>query len=243
MIEKKINLHFRRFEFKYFLDKTMADRMIPELLNYMEWDPFVGDKEYYECHSLYFDNQNLKCYHEKIDGILNRKKVRIRSYRRDFSESDSLFFEIKRKSGEVVLKDREIFSGKSLDAFIENPFVLLKEKEGDSSFLNELIFETTHHQMKPTCLVSYKRKPFFDKLDPEFRITFDFDLEFAKPNGASFDQPYQAMEDEFVVMEVKFNGSLPKWFHRFMERFRLQKTESCKYCFGIDTLYGEPYYS
>ena len=149
MIEKKINRHFRRFEFKYFLEKSLSDFLIPELMNYMEWDPYIGDKDYYECHSLYLDNKNLKCYHEKIDGLLNRKKVRIRTYKKNYGNEDNLFFELKRKSGEIVLKDREIIPGKFLDIFLENPFSLLKEKTFDQEFLNEFIFETVNYQLKP----------------------------------------------------------------------------------------------
>lgn len=236
MIHKKINKHFRRFEFKYFLEKSVADRIIPELMNYMEWDDFVGEKEYYECHSLYFDNEKLKAYHEKIEGQLNRKKVRVRTYKRKCEKDDLLFFEIKRKSGEVVLKDREVLPEKFLKKFIEDPFSLLQEKNLDLDFLNEIVFEVTNYQLKPTLLVSYKRKPFFAKNDSRFRVTFDYDLEFAKAKGASYQQTFQKLEEDFVIMEVKFNANMPKWFHQLIEVYRLQRTGSCKYCFGIDLI-------
>ena len=240
MIEKKLNLHFRRFEFKYILEKDVADRIIPDLMNYMEWDPYVGENDYYECHSLYMDNRNLKAYHEKIDGILNRKKVRIRSYTRDYKPGDPLFFELKRKSGEIILKDRVVIPGKHLPEFIEDPFSLLKYDEFDKDFLNEFIFEYTNYRMDPKILVSYKRKPFFSKINPNFRVTFDYDMEFAPADRADYDLEYTKMNEDFVVMEVKFNGSVPKWFHNILNMYKLDRKDSCKYCFGIDTLYGEP---
>lgn len=243
MIEKKLSKHFRRFEFKYFLEKGIADRMIPELMNYMEWDPYIGDKDHYECHSLYFDNDKFKSYHEKIDGLLNRKKVRVRTYKRDYGKNDSLFFEIKRKSGEIVLKDREVLPSKYLEKFIEDPFSLLDEKNMDAKFLNELIFETTNYRQTPKLLVSYKRKPFFAKNDSRFRVTFDYDLEFAAANGSSYNEEFKPMDEDFVVMEVKFNGNMPQWFHRLIDAYRLTQTGSCKYCFGIDLIYGEAQYS
>ncbi len=242
-MKKKLNLHFRRFEFKYFLDKNIADRLIPTLMNYMEWDPYVGDKEYYECHSLYFDNDRLKAYHEKIDGFLNRKKVRIRTYNRDYKQTDPLFFEIKRKSGEIILKDRVVLPANYLEKFIEDPFSVQNHKDADPDFANELVFEMINYQMSPKLLVSYKRKPFFAKNDSTFRVTFDYDLEFAKANGGNYNEEFTPLREDFVIMEVKFTGILPKWFHEIIENFQLVKTDSCKYVFGTDLLNGEPSYS
>jgi len=240
---KKINLHFRRFEFKYFLNKDIADHIIPELLNYMNWDSYAEKKEYYECNSLYMDNYNLKCYHEKIDGLLNRKKLRIRSYKKKYAAEDNLFFELKRKSGEIVLKDRVVIPGKYLSEFIKNPFSLLQNKNFDKNFFNEFIYEYTNYVMQPKLLVSYKRKPFFAKNNNSFRVTFDYDLKFANANESNYDVEYKKLNEDFVVMEVKFNGNCPQWFHNIINDYYLERTDSCKYCFGIDLLKGEPQFS
>jgi len=239
----KVPLQFRRFEFKYFIAKEIADFMIPRLLMHMDYDPFVGENEDYECNSVYMDTDYLKCYHEKIDGYLNRKKVRIRSYKREYSPDDPLFFELKRKSGEIILKDRAIIPAKYLPEFHDNPFSLLKYKDLDQKFLNEFIYEYTNYQMKPKLFVSYKRKPFVSKVMKNFRVTFDYNLQFSKVGDDHKSIEYKNLHENDVILEVKFNGTLPQWFHEIINAHQLRKDESCKYCFGTDLLKGEPVYA
>ena len=180
------------------------------------------------------DSPSLKCYHEKIDGFLNRKKVRIRSYKKNYSPNDPLFFELKRKSGEIILKDRAIIPGKYMKEFYENPFSLLNNKDLDQKFLNEFIYEYTNYLMKPKLFVSYSRKPFVAKTNKSFRVTFDYNLEFATPDSENSGSEYKKMHENFSIMEVKFNGQLPQWFHEIINAHQMRKVESCKYCFGTD---------
>ena len=113
MNTKKLNLHFRRFEFKYHVPRAIADRIIPQMLNYMVWDEYSDGDEGYEVNSLYMDTGEFKCYHEKIDGLMNRKKARIRTYKKnvdDMRESPTLkLIEIlEAKGAEVDYNDPHI---------------------------------------------------------------------------------------------------------------------------------------
>jgi len=50
------------------------------------------------------DNPGLSLCHATIDGVKNRFKLRIRFY--DHVESNPVFFEIKRRVNDVILKER-----------------------------------------------------------------------------------------------------------------------------------------
>ena len=239
---KKLNLHFRRFEFKYHVPRAIADRIIPQMLNYMVWDEYSDGDEGYEVNSLYMDSTNFKCYHEKVDGLMNRKKVRVRSYKKNWDDDNNMFLELKRRSGEVILKDRMIVKGKDFKHFLDDPFSLWNNEDYKNNFLNEFLWEYTVNKMSPTVLVTYKRKPFFSKFDRRFRVTFDYDLSFAKPDGLNFNVGYDRVYDDLVIMEVKFNGAMPKWFHEVIEMYKLTKDVFSKYCAGIETEYGLPAY-
>lgn len=239
---KKPSLHFRRFEFKYHVPKAVADRLIPQMMNYMVWDDYSKGDEGYEVNTLYMDSPDFESYHDKLDGLMNRKKVRIRNYAKEYVANDDLFFELKRRSGEVILKDRIVVKGSDFKKFIENPFSLWKVEEYKGDFLEEFLYEFSINRMRPAVLVSYKRKPFFSRFDNRFRVTFDYDLSFAMPQGASFDGEYQVAYDDLVVVEVKFRGAMPKWFHEIIEMYGLTKYTFSKYCAGIETCYGLPTY-
>ncbi len=241
----RANLHFRRWEFKYRVPIGIADRIIPQMLNYMDWDEYTVGDHGYEVNSLYLDSPRFKCYHEKLDGLQLRKKVRIRSYHRTIDKDSNLFFELKRKSGDVILKDRIIVKGEDYFGFLEDPFGLMKVEVYDKEFLNEYLYETSYNLMKPVVLVTYLRKAFVSRFDKRFRVTFDYNLSFATPEvsavgGVDFDTDYERKYDDLVIMEVKFNGAMPKWFHDIIEMYGLRKDRFSKYCKGIEAQYGVP---
>jgi SPX domain protein involved in polyphosphate accumulation len=239
LIDPKINLHFRRFEFKYPILRSIADRIIPEILNYMVWDEYAKNDDGYDVYSLYMDSLDMKAYFEKLDGLMYRKKLRIRTYSKNY-DKDNLFFEIKRKNGIVILKDRILVEAKDVNLFIQNPFLILNNVNYNKNFLNEFLWQFSKLQMSPKLLVHYKRKAFFGKSDPQFRVTFDYDLGFVKTNELNFNIEYDRSYCEMVIMEVKFNGAMPKWFHEVIEMYKLTQETFSKYCHGIDTVIGLP---
>lgn len=239
LAQNKINLHFRRFEFKYPILRSIADRIIPEILNYMTWDEYAKNDEGYDVYSLYMDSFDMKCYNEKLDGLMNRKKLRIRTYCKNH-EKDNVFFEIKRKNGIVILKDRILVSKKDANLFMQDPFSILNNINYNKAFLNEFLWEFAKSTMSPKLIVNYKRRAFFGKSDPQFRVTFDYDLAFAKSNELNFDVEYDRSYSQIVIMEVKFNGAMPKWFHEIIEMYKLTQESFSKYCHGIDMTIGLP---
>lgn len=232
-------IHFRRFEFKYQMNIAITDRIIPQMMNYMVYDPYTENKDFYEVHTLYMDSPEFKCYHEKLDGSMNRKKVRIRSYSHTSDKNADVFFELKRKSGETVIKDRMLIKNTDFQNFLKSPFDIWNIKEYKNDFMNEFLWEYSINRMHPVTLVKYKRKPFFSKFDKRFRVTFDYNISFAKPNETDYTDVYP----DLVIMEVKFNGAMPRWFHDIIEMYKLNKDTFSKYCHGIDHIYGLPNYS
>ena len=232
------NTHFRRFEFKYVMPRAVADRIIPQLLNYMELDKYSNDNGGYFVSSLYFDNRHLKCYHEKIDGLMNRKKLRLRTYGLNSENEEYFFFEIKRRKGAVVLKDRDFMKPKDMMNFFDDFPGFLNEKKGTSVFWDELFWEKMRYNLKPRMWVGYFRKAFYSRFDEKFRVTFDFDLSMSPVDGR-FELPnYKNCLDDQVVMEVKFNGTMPHWFHEILEVYRCERTSFSKYCYCVERLIG-----
>ena len=105
----KTKLHFQRFEFKYQMPLDFVEGIIPELLKYMDFDPFAQKfpDHGYTVASLYFDSVGLDCYYQKLAGVRTRKKLRIRFYPENgLTPETKVFLEIKRKYDAVVVKDR-----------------------------------------------------------------------------------------------------------------------------------------
>ena len=139
----------------------------------------LGMKELYPSrviNSCYFDNDSLTLFHESEEGVLPRKKIRIRWYDKVMSFTK----EIKTSSIEGRFK-----------ALKKNP--KLKHLE---DVLNSQYFDSSYGILKPSLLVSYERQYFSFKL---LRITFDRNISYRYLKYSSD----VITKDNETVMEVK----------------------------------------
>jgi len=237
-------LTFKRYEFKYYLSCEMADRLILDLLNNnMVWDPFVEKKEEkdYTVTSLYFDSPAFKCYYEKINGLKDRYKLRLRVYDDFLKNGDSVSLEIKRKTDMVILKDRIFLPyEKYVKIFEEGEmnFSSLMFSKRDEDVLKEFFYKKLAYNMSPVVFVKYKRKPLIGAFNDRFRITFDSEIK-----SASGKEWLKKRDDLFepapglIVMEVKFDNTLPKWFLKIIYKYQLDRRPFSKYCSAVETCF------
>lgn len=234
------HLHFRRFEFKYHLPAAIADQIIPKLKEHMIWDPNANDDAGYIVNSLYLDSPDFQAYHDKIDGLMKRKKLRVRTYNQHPHQASAIFLEIKRKNGPIILKDRIVINQEQYQQFTANPFSLTQVDK--SNLTEEFLYEYSSKQMQPTAYISYCRKPFFAKYNPDFRVTLDYNITSTKTKSWNPIPKLPQNKPDIAILEVKFNGALPHWFHAIIEEYRLVKDIYSKYCTGIEQTYGLPKY-
>lgn len=234
-------LHFRRFEFKYILDRVQVRRIQSYLQRYMIADPMVDESGVYKVVSLYFDSPRYFYYHQKMDGVKHRKKIRLRVYQSSSGAfSDDIFFEIKRKDDAVVVKDRIRISHDQYQQYRAGDVLLYpSEFWGDDEHVRDVMQEIGSARISKgiseKLLVRYDREPLLGKYNSNVRITFDYHIQAR--DGA--DLLYEGDEwidvsGDKVIMEIKFNGSLPYYIAKIIHLFDLQRVSYSKYCNGID---------
>ena len=74
------NLHVRRQELKYYVNAAEADRMRGIFSKVLCSDKSPRYNNGYLVSSLYFESHDDRNLDEKLDGILSRRKYRIRIY-------------------------------------------------------------------------------------------------------------------------------------------------------------------
>ncbi|MFH1551730.1 MAG: polyphosphate polymerase domain-containing protein [bacterium] len=230
-----IQLRFRRFEFKYHLPLFLVDKVISDLLHYMKWDRFVADKQdkSYKVSSLYFDSHGLGCYHEKLSGIKRRKKLRLRTYADELEPLTEVFVEIKRKDDMVILKDRLVIDYQSHFDFLkigQPDLSVSKISVQEKEVLKEFLWTKNYNCMLPKIMVVYKRQPLISKLDHRFRITFDSQIQTYPAKELSFSNQKTEVFPDWAVMELKYNNTVPDWFHRIVQKYQLNRSPFSKYC-------------
>ena len=235
---KHTRLNFQRFEFKYILPIQLADKMIPDLLVHMKWDPFVEEQgTYYQVNSLYYDTDGFQCFHEKQNGVKRRKKLRLRIYDTVLKPESRVYLEIKRKHDMVCLKDRLEIDFETLQNAIKNnnytPFLKNGLSHSEKKVMEEFLWTQYRFQMKPKLLVKYIRRPLVAKINQYFRVTFDSQIKSLLTDSLDPNQEMGDVYPEQLVLEVKFNNSLPHWFYQIIQKFDLHRSSFSKYCEGL----------
>src|SRR5262249_55670875 len=112
----------QRFELKYLIPEQTALQVRDFVRSYLEMDEFsVGRPNYsYPVHSLYLDSDDLRLYWRTINGDKNRYKLRLRYY--SLSPESPVFFEIKRRMNNCILKQRGGVLHESIESLLKGHF-------------------------------------------------------------------------------------------------------------------------
>src|SRR3989344_1207603 len=97
---------FRRYEFKYILDRNTAWAIRAMLFAHgMEHDPSAKRhlSQNYAVTSLYFDSPTMGDYSDKAGGFLQRKKIRIRIYEPRLTENTKEIWLEKKSKHEMLI--------------------------------------------------------------------------------------------------------------------------------------------
>ena len=242
--QRETPLHFRRIELKYVLPTRHVRRFIERIWPYMQPDPYLVSegtgRTRYPVLSLYFDSMDLHSLYEKDAGMLSRRKLRLRTYASEFSETTASFLEIKRRHDFVVSKDRLSLSVGHLSKKHPMPHLLghiLQRVEAKEEVTAEAQLLRGWYNLQPTALGRYERIPFVGKHDRTFRITFDGDLQGAwRPPLLFGGQPLRSCMNGYCVMELKCNHAIPQWFHDVIQEFALSRTAYSKYAMVVSVL-------
>ena len=231
----------QRFELKYRVSEEKA-RCIREFVRgYLELDEFgVGQPDFsYPTLSLYLDSDDLETYWNTIGGHKNRFKLRLRYY--DDSPGSPVFFEIKRRMNEIILKTRGGVRKDAVRALLAGEFPgpehLLRPEDGRQLVaVQKFCRLMSEIQARPRMHIAYLREAYENPGNNAVRLTFDRRVESApNPNSrliARADQAHSVFGPT-VILELKFTNRYPNWFQDLVEIFDLSQTGAAKYAAGI----------
>lgn len=205
-----MNTRKYRHEIKFIISKQMSLILKQRLALAMNVDKnSVNLDNTYFIRSLYFDDINSTAYYEKIDGVLYRKKYRIRIYNND---SSFIRLERKWKHNNMTSKDQLKISKENCINLLTNQFDNIDKKLLNNSLMKEFITDIKVFGLKPSVIVDYKRLAYTYHIS-EVRITFDERIKSGLYNCNLFNInriTYDVIDNNEVVLEVKFNEVLPE---------------------------------
>lgn len=215
---------FKRYETKFVITKQQKDSIMNEFLEYMELDKYcIGDKDY-PIYSLYFDTKNNDVIRRSVQKPYYKEKLRLRSYKLNPSDNDTVFLEIKKKIGVIVNKRRVVMTYAQAVDFVKNGKVP-QLKGIQKQIMNEICYYVSIHPIEKATLIHYDRTALFGKDDKELRITFDRNLtENTDTDILHTDSEGNNLVDENTrVMEVKISGAAPLWLVKILSKNKIYK--------------------
>ena len=214
-----------RHEYKYAISYEEMLRLREKLNDLLTID---RDPNGYMIRSLYFDSINDIDYYEKLDGLINRKKIRIRIYE---PNPKIIKLELKSKYDYHQQKESLIITKEEADELIkENYEVLLNHKEDVANKFYTILKTNCY---KPKVIIEYQRIAYTTRSGT--RITFDFDIKKTNRVESFFNEDidyYKITNPQNVVLEIKFDRFLEPYISKVLGNYIANKESYSKYVMG-----------
>lgn len=193
-----------RHEWKHIISLSDMITLQGRLPAVMRHDPHAAGGKY-EIRSLYFDNLSDKALREKLDGIDNREKFRIRYYNGDTS---LIHLEKKSKRNGLGSKISIPLTKEEAQAIIDGDYAWMQASS--EPLVTELYSKIRSQQLRPKTIVDYTREPYIFPAG-NVRVTIDYNIrtglyctDFLNPKC-----PTVPAGDAPIILEVKWDAYLP----------------------------------
>jgi SPX domain protein involved in polyphosphate accumulation len=237
-----------RFECKYLVPRVTAESLRSVIGQYLTRDRYCKpdrDPPHYDVLSLYLDDPGLSLYRGTTEGLMNRYKLRLRSYE-DRPEAP-VFFEIKSRRDATVQKKRAAVRRNKWESIVGGlapaPGDLVSPGRGDYESLVDFTTRMMGRAAGPVCFIRYRREAFSLGGDRTLRITLDWDLAAREASDGDFRfhgddwrpvDPGNGFDN--VILEIKFHDSFPGWVQEIIRSFDLKRISVPKYVRSVNSL-------
>lgn len=203
-----------RHELKYYISRTQYQVLSRMLGRVLQTDKHADENNEYHIRSLYFDTVFDSALTEKISGVANRDKYRIRIY----NCSDKLIrMECKSKIDTFVSKRSTPISRDLCEQLIASDPTGLENTP--SGLMRDMFREMRLRLMRPVVVVDYVREAYIHPAE-EIRITFDKQLRSGLAQTDIFNPALPVIpplkDPDQMIMEVKFNTKLPPYISQLL---------------------------
>jgi len=228
-----------RFEYKYLVDERTAHEIRTFTRAYLVHDENAKPEKRwaYDTHSVYLDGPGLPLYHQVMQGQTNRYKLRVRYYTEN--EEDPVYFEVKRRVKDAIMKDRALVKRDRALRLLEGASPRLSDlvKPGNLDHWSSLRkFCDMRDAITATgrTFVTYSREAWVKPNDDNVRLTFDRNLCGGRYDGTFIVKrevyPPPLLPGHPCVLELKWTDRFPFWFREMARCLNLERRNNAKYC-------------
>lgn len=216
-----------RYERKFSLPGTSlpeaeaAVKLLPGMFSEIYCPRFVNN--------LYLDSFRFSSFFDNVDGVRDRRKIRVRWYGDFFTFIAKPVLEIKLKKGLLGKKESYALKPFLFDGAFHREIlmVVLQSSEIPALLKMEL------NELEPSLANRYQRK-YFQSADRKFRITIDSDMAYYHVNMLYNSFLNSSVDDAGIIIEIKYNAGDDTYIKSLLTHFPFRLTKSSKYVIGKD---------
>ena len=215
-----------RHEQKYYISQGDAYYLSTLLSRTMQRDKNADQYGEYHIRSLYFDDCFNSAMSDKLDGVKNRHKYRIRIY--NFSDK-VIRLERKSKHGDYISKLSCGISRDLAEQIIAgDPYGL---ETLNHPLLQDVYRMMTTRLLRPAVIVDYVREAYIHPCE-ETRVTLDKQLRTGYLSSDLFNPAlptYPCLDQNQTILEIKYNRRFPEFILPITSSIPAQRSAISKY--------------
>lgn len=204
---------FRRYEKKFQMTEEQMNQLLPLIGEHMDPDPYCVQGRTYTICNVYYDTEDSRVIRQSLAKPYYKEKLRMRSYGTPAGPASFVYLEMKKKIGGLVTKRRAELSYQAAQDFLKSRQIPNDIDYMNRQVLEEIAYFLKYYPVRPAVFISYERTAYFDRRDPEFRLTFDRNLLSRRQNPDLLcgNSGRALMSPDFRLMEVKVSNAFPRW--------------------------------
>lgn len=202
-----------RNELKHLINAGDRAAIIANMRAVAQPDPHAGPDGKYLIRSLYFDNLNDTALREKVDGVNEREKFRIRYYN---GYTGLIHLEKKVKRGGLGYKVSATLTAEEAQRIVDGDVTWMATS--GRALVVELYSKMKSQLLRPKTIVDYTRTPFVYQ-PGNVRVTIDENIrtglsctDFLNPECVTI-----PAEAGTIILEVKWDEFLPNVIRRAVQ--------------------------
>lgn len=222
-----------RHELKHYVTAHDCHLIRSRIRHLLQKDEHCRNDGTYHVRTLYFDNTENKVLNEKLAGVDNRDKWRIRIY--NYSE-EVIRLEKKSKSGGRVAKTSRSLTREECDKLCYGDIAWLRD--APEALMRELYYNMVTFHLKPRTIIDYSREAYV--YGPgNVRVTFDSNIRSGLHRLDFFSRNMPTvgtLDPTLVILEVKYDEYLPDVVSYLLQLGNRERLSVSKYALG--RIYG-----
>ena len=226
-----------RIEYKYYLPLPIKSFFLVDLKKFTKADQYAIGKELsYKVVSIYFDNLDIKSYHDKLSGAAQRVKLRLRYYPTTSDSLSQVNIEVKYKILDNVVKKKTRISYQLFLNILQSNFSKFDFDDSDP-VISSILRLIRVNKFYPFVRIDYLRSAFYATNDQYVRITIDSNVVCNRFSGDMHLKPHiPVLPAGMEILEIKSPNYFPFWLSYIIKKYSLSRTAVSKYMLSVQNL-------